>query len=1324
MSEDIDKLNASARELTEVIRSLTGQIGDLTGAAGANVKTTANMSDAERKAAEALAKLRVNTDGLSEVEKARIEAQKKLLEYDRQLAEAGAKAKDALKGFASGILETNVKLTNLNQGLSAAGDAAFALGKAFGPLGMVIGGLVKGFTMLMEANLKISQAYLEGKDQISKMGGAGTHTTKSLQSMAREADLNAETLGRMIKPMQSMGQSIMSLGGNAGDAQKSFAKLIKATDDERAMMSRLGINQEQMMQGTADYLALQSASGRGLQSDLRDREKLRKESIAYQVNLQELAALTGKDVDALKAEQKEMLMNRQVQLKNMMDNAKEDRLRREAEKETDAGRKKQLLEQADAIAKESKARNDAFAALAGGPKILQKGIQELTTGTINGENAQKLARLGMQKEIDEFNKTIREGGDQQEAARKLQDAYIQKFGERVETTGRQMAISGEVAKMYGADSEQELELISNRRNKSYAEEGKIVDARIKAAQQAGTDPAADARAKLENANIKAAGAMEDLITYFNPFKLGLIGLTAAAGAAALALGVMAKRGMFAGGDGGGMMDKIKGMFGAGGGGGGGAAATGGAAAAVPGGAGAGQIAEGLGKGPAGGGKGFLERAADGLAAFANPKVVVGAGAFGVAIAAVGAGIAGATWIVSKALPSLAEGLTPFEKLDGDKLKKSGAGIAAIGGGLAAFGAGGALGALGGIVGGLGDKLGKAMGMDGPFKKLEDFSKLNIDADKVKANAEAFMAFNKAMAVGGAAGVAGAAGGLFGGLMDKLSSKLDLKGPLVKLQEFASIKMDDTAAKQVKTNADAFIMFSDAMSKFKGTGQGMWSTLTEGASQFFEIEPPVEQMKKFAAIDLGKEGVARVKDNAQAFVYFSQAMESYKGGGTSETVAGTIATTAANYFGADPPVTKMQQFAQINLGKDGVARVKTNAEAFVAFSNAMAQYKGGGELKNAVDSMVGGVVKFFGGDDVITKFVKFTKLDVDPDRAMKLGQAFNNYMTAMGGGKAGGGAAPASRAAAAPAAGGGGGGGGAGSGGGVNAGAVQASYQERAAATFGKLGSITSKAAAALGFGGGETDPDADADASAGSADKQKMVSSKPKNVTVGPSADISGVDNALLTKFFSAANEYGQPIKVNSAFRGDQKQAELWVRGRVLGEPGIHTPAKPKNDTKITYKGQDFNVPGSGKGSKHREGDALDISVDHSAFDPILAKYGLHRPYPQKDPPHVEIKAEKGGVASGPRTGYPATLHGNEMIVPIDPNSLLVELGKKSKNEIESQMAKQGAATGEISSDAIKELASINQSMMDMMANKLDAVISRLETGNDTQGKLLKYSQA
>ena len=65
---------------------------------------------------------------------------------------------------------------------------------------------------------------------------------------------------------------------------------------------------------------------------------------------------------------------------------------------------------------------------------------------------------------------------------------------------------------------------------------------------------------------------------------------------------------------------------------------------------------------------------------------------------------------------------------------------------------------------------------------------------------------------------------------------------------------------------------------------MWSTLSEGVAGFFEIEAPYSKMEKFAKIDLGEGGAKRVKQNAQAFVYFSQALSEFKGGGELKNAA--------------------------------------------------------------------------------------------------------------------------------------------------------------------------------------------------------------------------------------------------------------------------------------------------------------------------------------------------------------------------------------------------------------------------------------------------------
>jgi hypothetical protein len=1213
------------------MQDLSTNMATFSGVAVNATRSQKAQSDQTSQTNRALDGLSRSAKGLTEAELARIEAQKKLAESEMYMKKASDDAKNALGSFGKGILDTNVKLTNFNDALSSAGDAALSLGKAFGPLGTILGGLVKGFTVLMEANLKISQAYLEGKDQLNKLGAAGAHTTKELQGMARDAGLNAETLGRMIKPMQSMGMGIMSLGSTAGEGQKAFAKLIKTTDEERARMSRLGIDQEQMMQGQADYLALQAASGRNLKAQGVDQEKLRRSSLEYQTNLMELSALTGKDAQTLKDRQKDMLTNRAVQLANLQDQIKEKKLREQAANETDAGRKAELEARADALQKELSNRQQAFEALAGAPEVLRKGIQQLTTGTLTGAEAQILKRMpGFDAAYKEFTATIKAGGNQKEAAVNLQKAMQKGTEKNIELFGATAAFSDEVAKIAGLANTEDLASVGANLTEDLVKNQKKIQEDLAAAQEAGADPEADARAKLQEANIKATGAVEDLVTALNPFKLGLIGLTAAAGAAAIALGVMAKRGMLSTGDGGGMMDKAKGLFG---GADGGLPGTGGVVSPESGGrtrdakgrftkapagaagGGAAGIVQGLGQG----GGNMLEGAAKGLKAFANPQVALGAAGFGVAIAAVGAGLAGATWIMGKALPTLSEGLESFTKLDGTKLKATGEGIYEIGKGMAVFGAGGVAAGIGGIIGNMSEGITKFFGGATPIDKLQEFSQLNIDGKKVKENAEAFTTFN------------------------------------------------------------------EAMSKYKG--------------------------------------------------------------GADTSIASAIRSNVVSFIGGDNDAafTKFSKFSKINIGDPN--NVKNNAQAFVYFSQALSEFKGGGELKNAADNIVGGIVKMFGGDDVMGKFVKFTKLDVDPDKALKLGQAFAAYTSALGMAKSGGAGAPATAASPAKASGGGGGGGGgskpaAAAGGG--GGGVSVSSSSSGGGFMDMVSGYTSKL-----LGGGSKDsakpPSDDIEGKAGGggggapAAEVKMASADAGDAAKGPRKKTDGIivhhtggrglQSAISTlKARGLGYHYmvDQDGSVTEFVPGDQK---AWHAGKTDKQPGltnsnsvsISLVAKDDSDVSTAQLKSGFDlgkslmskfgasmVYGHGETSSHKQ----------ATEGKTLAEALRSGKIPTK------VSADAGGLAMGPETGYPATLHGNEMIVPLDPNSFLAELGKKTNTEIQAQLQDKAAAVGSNDPEIFKELASINQSMMDMMATKLDAVIDKLDSSNNTQSKILKYSKA
>lgn len=96
-------------------------------------------------------------------------------------------------------------------------------------------------------------------------------------------------------------------------------------------------------------------------------------------------------------------------------------------------------------------------------------------------------------------------------------------------------------------------------------------------------------------------------------------------------------------------------------------------------------------------------------------------------------------------------------------------------------------------------------------------------------------------------------------------------------------------------------------------------------------------------------------------------------------------------------------------------------------------------------------------------------------------------------------------------------------------------------------------------------------------------------------------------------------------------------------------------------------------------------------------------------------KAERGGIFSGSRSGYPVELHGNELVAPLNPSSLLAKLLTTPESELKREMS----PTSTSSNMGITELMDI----MSIVADKLDDVVLTLKASQSTQEQLLKYSK-
>ena len=141
--------------------------------------------------------------------------------------------------------------------------------------------------------------------------------------------------------------------------------------------------------------------------------------------------------------------------------------------------------------------------------------------------------------------------------------------------------------------------------------------------------------------------------------------------------------------------------------------------------------------------GLIQGVGNGLAGIGAkaPFVLAGAAAIAGSIGLIGAGIAGATWLMGKALPTLAEGMKSMEDLDGSKLTSAGLGMAALGGGLAAFSVTSLGSSVANVFTSLTDGVASLFGAKSPIDKLREFAVVGNDLGK---SAEGFTAFKLAL----------------------------------------------------------------------------------------------------------------------------------------------------------------------------------------------------------------------------------------------------------------------------------------------------------------------------------------------------------------------------------------------------------------------------------------------------------------------------------------------------------------------------------------------------------------------------------------------------
>ena len=1263
--EAIDKFNESMRELNNNMPSFILGMSQMMGVASGSVK-----------ASDALKNLSKNAKELTAMQEAEAQTQKKKDQIDANRNTAQTQATDALQKFAHGLTDTSTEFAKFNGALGSAGDAALSIGKNFGLLGLAAGALIKATTMAAQAATKQADNALKATDEFNKMGAAGGHTAKSIAEMGINIGLSNEQFALMPKALKKAGDGIVSLGATTADGQKKFMAMLAVTNQQREAFQRLGINQEELMEKQAEYIALQGMSGKSLVGQAKDSEKLKKSSLEYTENLLRLSALTGKDADKIAKDQQIANMAYEEVIQTRIEDDKIRKLTQEGK-----------LAEAKSLEDEQKARKQ-FIGDATSRFGEETGLQlakVMRTGAFD-ESTKGIAQLGI--DATEVAAQLKKAKPGEEVANLFNDTYktVQtKVSQNLAAYGTSLQFEGGEERGKAVGLNKELITKTGRtaeRDEKEAERlaklniGKPSDG--KTGKISEDDPTQKYRNALTTTTIEANRLLEKTLLAGSPLMNGinlLTGtfalLTAAAVASSVALGAMALKstigktaeaaGNIGNSGGGGILDKI---FGGGAPSGGGApgapsapngSAKGGRtrdakgrftkAPAIPTATVAGSAGEGskvmamvgdAGPALAKLGPGVGEGAAGFLKAFANPQVVLGAAGLGASIATmiatIGAGIAGASWIMGKALPTLMEGIQSFEKLDGQKLSATGTGILDLGKGLAVFGVGGAAAGIGNIAQNMSEGITAFFGGKTPIDKLVEFSKLDIDGPKTKSNAEAFVAFGEAMAKTGLGTASSGIGNLAGNIADGINKMFGKKDAIEKFVEFSKLQVDP---KKTKEMAEAFRAYAEginALSSSPSTGSKPVSTAPTTPSA------PTATAKAPATPTAAP--VATAPSTTPSTT-------------PPTAIAKAPATPTAAPVATAPPTTPVATAktppAPVAMGNEG--RRTTSAPTAAPVATATNTPKPSATSVAATESW---------GNEGRRGSTSSAPTAAPAVTATKTPTSSTPVTTVS---------------TTAP---------------------VPTAVPVAMATDSNKVSKPSSRPPE-------ESGPDTSAKA----VDLAKILKFGSNS---GSKENFEGLQPSFKDAVIAAATEYnavtGNMIMINSAKRASEDQQRIWDASIAAGTPGISPTGMP------------IGKPGR---SLHERGEAVDIqNYKDPAAITAFNKQGLTQKVP-RDPVHFQ--ASEGAMVSGSASGYPveATFHGNEIVAPLDPESILTKLSKTSVAEMQKETVNNSS-----SSSSSEILASSNAEMIDLMkmfVEKMDDFIDAQSDSNSIQSELLQYSK-
>lgn len=600
---------------------------------------------AQETTLKALVKALGGTTGMASVAQATGKTAKEMKtvgSYLEDLSEDLEETSTGLNKYAKLQNTINIGVTLATGKLNSLGSTVKYATAQMGTLGQSVG----------YAASTLLDALAENVDFYRQLSTVGATAGQSISDLRRVSGLTGLTMGQLTQAVAAAQGNLALLGGTAGQGFQRFSQaLIELSQGETfEKLTGLGFTMDRIAEGAGEYLEIQTQLGR---TQTMTSRELASGADEYLTNLDLLTRLTGKNRDMLAQEMKQNAADSRLKLQMAGMDQKQQAVIQRALSLTDKGSQELGQSLRNLIATGGIPTNAREAG------ILQlQGFSEALDRVSRGEQGSVEQLMGV------FQSAALETGnlsaEERQRFAQLKQFGVDFFDVRFETIAFKNALG-------------DLQEVTEEQRKAQEAAGTAALQFDRATQRLRTAFAAvlaPATTLIAEAFKGIAFVLEGLGNVVSAVTekmgeavgalVGIIGLLGL-GAGGVTLGKAASKGLstagsyLGGAGGGGTVGKL--------------------------GAGVGGLARGIGRG-AGAIFSALGRALGGLA---NPKILLGASILAGSIAVLGAGIAGATYLMGGALEKFSTGIESVTNIDGQGLKDTADGLKTLAGAMVDMG---------------------------------------------------------------------------------------------------------------------------------------------------------------------------------------------------------------------------------------------------------------------------------------------------------------------------------------------------------------------------------------------------------------------------------------------------------------------------------------------------------------------------------------------------------------------------------------------------------------------------------------------------------------